>query len=101
MAVLRGEHAEWTASPVLCGSNAVAIRCMKTFVIGEYMSRWIPIGDAPTDGTVIRLLVEFEHPLETFGCWDGGCFRYVGDDGPFDIQPSGYLPIPSKQEICQ
>lgn len=81
---------------------------------------WRPIESAPRDGSRIALLVPYSK--ETFseaectdeGYWEplppdtkasismgvpqwgvdaGGCFRFDGDDGGFDIQPTHWRPI--------
>lgn len=72
---------------------------------------WQPIETAPRDGTRIELLIPYtrekfsEAECTDYGYWDAevessyvraeqqkGCFRFLGDDGPFDIQPTHWRP---------
>lgn len=55
----------------------------------------------PTDGTVIELWIPLTTELRAFGFWSSkwSCFRYLGDDGPQDIQPHRWAPIPTQEEI--
>src|SRR6185312_16047375 len=66
---------------------------------------WQPIETAPRDGSRIQLLIPYnpykfsDADCTDEGYWDAeavwpyeprkvGCFRFSGDDGPFDIQPT-------------
>lgn len=68
---------------------------------------WRPIDSAPKDGSTIELLIPYNREMFTEvectdkGYWDAevestperrhprkGCFRFDGDDGAFDIQPT-------------
>lgn len=78
------------------------------------MTEWQPIETAPRDGTKIALLIPYKpHPEVDAGYWepledsddpwipdwgkrDGGCFRFTGDDGAYDIQPTHWMPIPQE-----
>lgn len=70
---------------------------------------WRDISTAPKDGTRIRLWIPYTAGTEDIcadeGYWDAeagvnhpripekGCFRFDGDDGPFDIQPTHWQPM--------
>lgn len=56
---------------------------------------WRPIETAPRDGTRVRLQVQFERIFVTQGRWSSrqGCWRYDGDDGPGDNQPTHWRSI--------
>jgi hypothetical protein len=64
---------------------------------------WQPIETARKDGTWIKLLIPYnpekysEADCTDEGCWDKQdiCFRFVGDDGPDDIQPTHWMPLPA------
>lgn len=79
--------------------------------------RWYTINSAPKDGSRIELYIPYspskftEEQCTDQGYWDAdatdidprtgkiverGCFRFDGDDGPFDIQPTGWRPIESE-----
>lgn len=67
--------------------------------------KWLPIETAPRDGTLVLLFVPYasNHTNEactTLGKWRNhgisGCFRFRGDDGPDDMQPTYWAPLPSK-----
>ena len=66
----------------------------------EDNNRWQPIDTAPKDGTRIALLIPYdrekfsEADCTTIGYWNGECFRYHGDDGVDDIQPTHWRPPP-------
>jgi hypothetical protein len=88
------------------------------------MAEWQPIETAPRDGTRIQLLIPYDRDKFTEaqctdeGYWDAdvehdvnrrqpdgtwklvvierGCFRFDGDDGAFDIQPTHWRPIGGK-----
>lgn len=82
-------------------------------------SSWRPIETAPRDGSRVALLIPYTRekfsqfqctdvgywePLGTYhkadigmgipqwGADAGGCFRFDGDDGSFDIQPTHWRP---------
>lgn len=82
------------------------------------MSDWQDIKTAPRDGTRIQLLIPYEPSMYSEldctdeGYWeplsydpvglrftpdwaikDGGCFRFDGDDGSCDIQPTHWKPL--------
>lgn len=56
--------------------------------------QWRPIGEAPKDGKqLLWLLIPYSAPYEacvTAGFFANGCFRFFGDDGPEDIQPTHF-----------
>lgn len=72
---------------------------------------WLPISSAPKDGMIIELLIPCnrdifsEKQCTDVGYWDknagsghprlteNGCFRFNGDDGAFDIQPTHWRPL--------
>lgn len=71
---------------------------------------WIPIDDdAPRDGMVVELLIPysrtkfteiqctdigyFDRNVELPATISKGCWRFNGDDGAFDIQPSHWRPL--------
>lgn len=83
------------------------------------MSEWRDIATAPKDGTRVRLLIPYSRELYTeaectdCGHWEplpedanarlgtpewgiaaGGCWRFDGDDGAFDIRPTHWQPLP-------
>lgn len=66
------------------------------------MSDWQPIETAPKDGTPIKLLIPYspeifpESDCTDRGFWsaEDSCFRFDGDDGPDDIQPTHWMPLP-------
>lgn len=88
------------------------------------MSDWQPIATAPKDGTRVKLLIPYSREKFTeeecidYGHWDAevehmwwgdrhtdpnwkelrpirkGCWRFDGDDGAFDIQPTHWMPLP-------
>jgi len=57
---------------------------------------WWPIEIAPRDGTEIKVLIPYNHDQFTeeqcidIGYWEeeSKSFRFMGDDGPNDIQPT-------------
>lgn len=61
---------------------------------------WQPIKTAPKDRR-IQLLIPYdrskfsEAECTDQGCWDphAGCFRFDGDDGPGDIQPTHWREV--------
>lgn len=78
---------------------------------------WRPIETAPRDGTRIALLIPYmrekftqaqctdegyweplgaeadvDMGIPQWGLDNGGCFRFDGDDGDFDIQPTHWRP---------
>ena len=69
------------------------------------MTNWRPIETAPKD-VRIKLLIPYDRELFSegectdFGQWEtdstahrnGGYFRFDGDDGPDDIQPTHWAP---------
>jgi hypothetical protein len=73
------------------------------------MSEWRPIETAPKDGTRVALWIPYTADTEEIcadqGYWDAdvethrrsyhikGCWRFDGDDGPFDIQPTKWRPL--------
>ena len=77
------------------------------------MAEWQPIETAPRDGTRVRLLIPYDPALFTEdecadeGQWDEsayypgigdnppehGCWRFDGDDGPFDLEPTHWMPL--------
>lgn len=87
------------------------------------MSKWLPIETAPRDGSRMKLRIPYAAHLFTEeqctdeGYWDAGaerrswgdkqtdpdwrklrvvergCFRFDGDDGAFDIQPTHWTPL--------
>lgn len=63
---------------------------------------WMPIDTAPKDGTYVLLVIPYDEPSVTVGAYDGvhprehwHSWRFDGDDGPCDIQPTHWLPLPS------
>lgn len=81
---------------------------------------WQPIETAPKDGSRVTLLIPYDRDLFTeaectdegyweplppgtgasigmgipeWGVADGGCWRFDGDDGSFDIQPTHWKPL--------
>ena len=89
------------------------------------MSEWRDISTAPKDGTRIRLLIPYDRQIFSeaecadVGFWeppdhetkgdigmgipqwgvdDGGCWRFDGDDGRFDIQPTHWMPLEQAAE---
>jgi hypothetical protein len=72
--------------------------------------RWQPIGTAPKDGSRVRLFIPYlaeAWECEDTGVWkqdegECGCWRFEGDDGPDDMQPTHWMPLsepPSLAEI--
>jgi hypothetical protein len=66
--------------------------------------QWQPIETAPKDGRKMKLLIPYapemysEAECTDVGRWDSksgenGCFRFDGDDGPDDIQPTHWAPL--------
>lgn len=92
---------------------------------GAAIMGWQPIETAPRDGTVVKLLIPYEPSIfseeqcadvgywqdwsqasmKRMGMdwekWGGGCWRFNGDDGEFDIQPTHWMPLPSPPEPQQ
>ncbi|MGC8534889.1 MAG: hypothetical protein ACP5QR_05075 [Rhizomicrobium sp.] len=88
------------------------------------MSAWQPIATAPKDGSLITLLIPYagsglsEARCTDKGHWEplspddklyphltpqwaleaGGCWRFEGDDGPFDIQPTHWKPYAGDEQ---
>lgn len=64
-------------------------------------SDWHPIETAPRDGMRIKLLIPYSRAhFSEAECTDQGawvdeerCFRFDGDDGPDDIQPTHWAPL--------
>ena len=64
---------------------------------------WQPIETAPKDGTRVILLIPYDRErFSEVECTDGGnwdaddnCWRYDGDDGPFDLQPTHWMTLPA------
>lgn len=73
---------------------------------------WLPIESAPKDGRRVRLLIPYdtvkfnEAECTDEGYWDSlavwkgfgepvevGCWRFDGEDGAFDIQPTHWQPL--------
>lgn len=80
---------------------------------------WQPISTAPKDGTRVKLLIpydrdrfseaectdegrwskdEYDFDFETQELVARGCWRFDGDDGPFDLQPTHWMPLPQPPE---
>ncbi len=68
------------------------------------MTGWRSIETAPKDGRRFQLLIPYdrnifsEEECTDEGCWEPdsgrrGCFRFDGDDGPDDIQPTHWRPL--------
>lgn len=71
--------------------------------------KWFTMDSAPKDGTRVALWIPYTANTEATcadeGYWDPeaganhpripekGCWRFDGDDGPFDIQPTAWRPI--------
>ena len=63
---------------------------------------WQPIESAPRDGARISVLIPYDPEIYTEsqrtdeGWWDPDdeCFRFTGDDGPDDLQPTHWQPLP-------
>lgn len=77
------------------------------------MAEWRDMESAPRDGTWVKLLIPYdrlkfsEAECTDAGYWDAdaefpdhpkGCWRYEGDDGPFDMAPVAWMPLPSPPE---
>ena len=67
---------------------------------------WQPIETAPKEpstnewgngGPYILLAIPFDPPATCQGWWchKTNCWRYKGDDGPEDIQPTKWMPLPA------
>lgn len=64
---------------------------------------WRHMDFAPKDGTRVKLLIPYDRNRFTEAeCTDEGswsdaekCWRFDGDDGPDDIQPTHWRPIKS------
>ena len=63
---------------------------------------WQDISSSPRiDGLRIRLLIPYDRDRFTEaectdeGCWSAkdGCYRFDGEDGPNDIQPTHWKPL--------
>jgi len=59
----------------------------------EKPSKWQPIETAKKDGAIVQLRVMFNEPLNTAGSWEHTCWRYYGDDGCDDNQPTHWRPL--------
>jgi len=65
------------------------------------MKPWQDISTAPKDGTWIQLLIPYDRSkFSEIDCTDEGqwdkddhCFRFIGDDGADDIQPTHWRPL--------
>ena len=81
------------------------------------MADWKPIETGPKDGRRVKLLIPYNPSLYSesectdegywqpgakasigmgvpqWGVEDGGCWRFDGDDGAYDIQPTHWKPI--------
>lgn len=85
---------------------------MKTWEPGP---DWQDISTAPRNGFKVQLLIPYNRRLFTekqctdVGYWEvrlhdsrvpswakGGCWRFKGDDGPYDIQPTHWKPLDTK-----
>ncbi len=68
---------------------------------------WQPIESAPKDGGSVLLYIPYspeKFPPEEcadVGRWndEDGCFRFNGDDGPDDIQPTAWMPLPKVRPL--
>lgn len=64
---------------------------------------WLPIVAAPraprdeghSFGPLVWVLLPYSTYEADIGWWcaHDGCFRYTGDDGPHDIQPTHFKPL--------
>ena len=75
---------------------------------------WQDIATAPKDGRRVKLLIPYDRSIFSEeecideGSWDAeaywpgvkghhppetGCWRFDGDDGPFDIAPTHWMPL--------
>lgn len=80
------------------------------------MSEWMPIETAPRDGRRVRLWIPYdsnsEETCSDIGSWvvesekmlaaeycpewvrsEGGYWEFDGDDGPWDMQPTRWMPL--------
>ena len=58
---------------------------------------WQDIETAPRiAGKRIIVHIAYDEPDVTLGWWDAGseCWRNLGDDGPGDMQPTHWMPLP-------
>lgn len=67
---------------------------------GPAQTGWRDISTAPKDGRPLLILIPYDtqiHPYDQcvdIGWWADGCFRFHGDDGPDDLQPTHWQPLP-------
>jgi hypothetical protein len=73
------------------------------------MSKWQPILTGPkapraagwTAGPLVYLLIPYDQPDWDVGFWDARerCWRFTGEDGPDDIQPTHWAPLPAPPDL--
>jgi hypothetical protein len=89
------------------GDAGTIMRLIDAFAAGRVAeaTAWRSIETAPRDGSEIDLFIPYDRNVfnviecESYGRWDGHCFRHKGDDGPDDIQPTHWRhPLPPPPE---
>jgi hypothetical protein len=87
------------------GSNDLSMGCAREFaraaITAFQAEAWQDISTAPKDGARIYVLIPYDTDIHSYeqcvdiGWWADGCFRFHGDDGPDDIQPTHWQPLPN------
>jgi len=70
------------------------------------VENWRPISTAPRDGRQVKLLIPYDREIASeeectdkgYWCRKDRCWRFTGDDGPDDIQPTHWMPLEPPSE---
>ena len=66
-------------------------------------NNWISVKDRLPEHEVVKLLIPYSPSEPDIGyyCQKYKCFRFNGDDGPHDIQPTHWQPLPEPPKEIQ